>query len=198
MVWVCSHCSHSRVIRDFRFFLFHVRKWARLRGLFGLGVALGVEAATHPPCVCLFALYAASGETGAAPEKCSQPRGWLPASRSLAAAAADSFFFHSDSYILSVSEEKRDKYCRGIPQKCRASSAGCCRSPALQAASFALRGARWAGRAAAGYLSPVAGLLHPRRALCSAAPCKSSYWAFFRVYMKEASPIRPMNLMAFG
>jgi hypothetical protein len=37
---------------------------------------------------------------------------------------ADSFFFHSGSYILSVSEKKREEYCRGIPQKCRASSSG--------------------------------------------------------------------------
>jgi hypothetical protein len=37
---------------------------------------------------------------------------------------ADSFFIHSASYILSVSEKKREEYCREIPQKCRASSSG--------------------------------------------------------------------------
>jgi hypothetical protein len=37
---------------------------------------------------------------------------------------ADSFYIHSDSYILSVSEKKREEYCHGIPQKCRASSPG--------------------------------------------------------------------------
>jgi hypothetical protein len=37
---------------------------------------------------------------------------------------ADSFYIHSASYILSVSEKKREEYCRWIPQKCRASSSG--------------------------------------------------------------------------